>query len=327
MPDPYAIQIFMAEGLPNGLRFVEKPNWNGKGIVCPRDRYSTVKKRPEFSNSGVYILVGCDGHDLPGIYVGVSESVRSRIDEHDKNIDFWQQAIVFTRRDPPLNRAEFGYIESRLVQLARVIGRCRLKNGNSPRPPTLSAADKAAMDGYVAEVQSLLPVLGVHAFERTDTSVSHSAIGPGTKTILTAAPAFEGATEVARADRASGEATPRGRRMFYLKSKGCNATALETVDGFTVMKGSTARNRWAPSAKRFKRSYFDRREELIAAGILIHKTGAGREDSLCFVRDHAFKSPSRAALICAGTTMDYLSAWVDESGVSLREHRARKAGA
>ncbi|MFP4029570.1 MAG: hypothetical protein ACLFWL_17465 [Candidatus Brocadiia bacterium] len=60
---PFKIQIFVAEGMPDGLRFVEKSNWIGLGIVCPRGRYPAVKEREEFFRSGVYLLVGQDGRD------------------------------------------------------------------------------------------------------------------------------------------------------------------------------------------------------------------------------------------------------------------------
>ena len=32
---PFKIEIFVAEGLPDGLRLVKKSNWIGQGIVCP----------------------------------------------------------------------------------------------------------------------------------------------------------------------------------------------------------------------------------------------------------------------------------------------------
>lgn len=76
---PFKIQIFVAEGLPDGLRLVEKSNWIGQGIVCPRGRYPQVKGRPEFSRSGVYLLVGQDGDRLPKLYVGETGQIRKRL--------------------------------------------------------------------------------------------------------------------------------------------------------------------------------------------------------------------------------------------------------
>ena len=73
---PFTIEIFVAEGLPDGLRLVKKSNWIGQGIVRPRGRYSVAKQRDEFSRSGVYLLVGQDGDQLPKLYVGEAEKVK-----------------------------------------------------------------------------------------------------------------------------------------------------------------------------------------------------------------------------------------------------------
>lgn len=68
-PRPFNIRILVAEGMPDGLRLVEKSNWVGLGIICPRGRYPEVKKRAEFSGSGVYILVGSEGEgEYPMLY-------------------------------------------------------------------------------------------------------------------------------------------------------------------------------------------------------------------------------------------------------------------
>ena len=37
----------------DGLRLVEKSNWVGLGIICPRGRYPEVKRREEFAGSNV----------------------------------------------------------------------------------------------------------------------------------------------------------------------------------------------------------------------------------------------------------------------------------
>ena len=112
---PFKIEIFVAEGLPDGLRLVKKSNWIGQGIVCPRGRYSQAKKRDEFSRSGVYLLVGQDGDQLPKLYVGEAETVKSRLDLHYANKDFWQQAIIFTTKGTALNKAQVKYLESSLL--------------------------------------------------------------------------------------------------------------------------------------------------------------------------------------------------------------------
>ena len=55
---PYSIRIFLPHGVPDGLRLVEKSNWSGLGIVCPRSLFGEAKSRSEFTRTGVYVLVG-----------------------------------------------------------------------------------------------------------------------------------------------------------------------------------------------------------------------------------------------------------------------------
>ena len=236
---PFKIQIFVAEGLPDGLRMVEKSNWIGQGIVCPRGRYLSAKKeRPEFSRSGVYLLVGQDGDPLPKLYVGEAEKVKNRLDLHYTNKDFWQQAIVFTTKGTPLNKAQVKYLEARLLELAKKYGRSKLQNSVKSNRPKLSEADRAEMEGYLDELLSLLPVLGVPFFER-------------------------------------GETPSRDRKVVYrAEGPGYKATGLETNTGFTVLKGSLARAKTAPSMERAVPGYYRQRQALISEGVL-EKTAEG----------------------------------------------------
>ena len=230
---PFSIRIFVAEGIPDGLRMVEKSNWVGLGMVCPRGRYSHVRKREEFSNSGVYILVGSEGdNDQPTIYVGEAETVRDRLDSHQANKDFWQLAIVFTTKGNPLNKAEVQYLESRLVELASKNKRCNLDNNTQPKRPSLSESDEAEVCGYLDELLSLLSVLGVRAFE---TPIS----------------------------------TTQSKTKFYLSGNSWDASGFETNSGFAVLAGSMARRETVPSMD----TYLKTRPNLVKDGVLVESNG------------------------------------------------------
>ena len=66
---PFSIRIFVANGDPDGLRIIERSNWNGKAMMFPRPLLPEVKKRGEFGCTGVYLLLGPreDGDDLSGL--------------------------------------------------------------------------------------------------------------------------------------------------------------------------------------------------------------------------------------------------------------------
>ena len=238
-PRPFRIQVFVAEGRPDGLRLIEKSNWIWLVIVCPRGSYERVKKREEFERSGVYLLVGRGDDDRPRIYVGEAETVRSRLDEHYVSKDFWQQAIVLTTSGTPRNKAEIMYLEARLLELAREHKRCRLENKTGSQRSKLSEADQAEMEGYLAELLSLLPVLGVYAFEPAET------------------------------------ASP-DRRLYYLKVKECDATGFETSTGFTVLQGSLARAQPTRSLQDHFPIYIKKRQQLIDDGVLVEDADSYR---------------------------------------------------
>ena len=58
MAEPYTIRVFVPDGDPEGVKFVELLNWTGVGIAFPRAAWPRVGGRSEFRRSGVYVLTG-----------------------------------------------------------------------------------------------------------------------------------------------------------------------------------------------------------------------------------------------------------------------------
>ena len=111
--------------------------------------------------------------------------------------------MVFSSKDQNLNKAHVQHIESRLVGLAAAAKRCELDNGNQPQPPTLSEADVADAESFLADMLLCLPVLGVTTFEAAK------------------APAV-------------------AARELRLKAKGIEGRGMDTPQGFVVRAGSKA---------------------------------------------------------------------------------------
>ena len=60
MQTPFSLRFFVAGGDPDGLRVVDRTNWNGKALVFPRaaSAQPRVGTRPELQQAGVYLLLG-----------------------------------------------------------------------------------------------------------------------------------------------------------------------------------------------------------------------------------------------------------------------------
>lgn len=166
MPEPFTIRIFVPDGDPEGLRIVDRMNWTGCGTTFPRRIWRKVRGRDQFQQPGVYILIGTKEEDeLPTVYVGRAEKMKHRIDNHESEKDFWDQAIVFTSNASSLNQAHAMWLEHELIQRASEAQQCNLDNSNIAQKVSLSPAEEADSAVFLKEILQILPLLGVHAFE------------------------------------------------------------------------------------------------------------------------------------------------------------------
>jgi hypothetical protein len=100
------------------------------------------------------------------------------------------------------------------------------------------------------------------------------------------------------------------RRILHCKGRGGEASGEYTEDGLVVFKGSTTSEGVAPSARD---TVERRRQRLIEDGILDQRD----DGRLVFTEDHAFNSPSGAAVIVQGMHINGWKAWADEEGRTL----------
>lgn len=224
------VRIFLADGSPEGLRLVEKSNWTGHALVCPRARFPEIKNRRESTRPGVYVLVGPpSASELPLIYVGEGDPVKPRLEQHHREKDFWTTLILFTSSAENLNKAHVQYLESRLIELAKNAKRADLENANNPQRPNLTESDQAEMEAFLDDMLLVYPIVGVTAFE-------------------------------------SAKVEPQTARGLFIKAKGVTATGYDTPAGFVVTRGSEAIIDWVPSAHKYA---LELRNALVERGVLV----------------------------------------------------------
>ncbi len=286
---PFSLRIFVADGDPDGLRLVDRSNWIGKAVMFPRSLYTQIRNREEFAQTGVYLLLGprVDG-DGDMIYIGEGDPVRPRLEAHYARKDFWTRAVFFVAGPGQLNKAHVQYLEARLVALATSAKRMPLDNGNVPSEPTLSEADKAAMDVFLQNILGMLPVLGIYAFEKS----------------------------------AAGSSQQRNAPLFRCKGRGASAKGKDDTQGFVVLAGSLAADNEAPSLKKHAAGVSKARAALIESGVLV-----AEKQGLRFTQDYAFTSPSLASSVVLGRTSNGRRDWKDASGRSLNDLQKAQAEA
>ncbi|MBS1560996.1 MAG: GIY-YIG nuclease family protein [Bacteroidetes bacterium] len=232
MTKPYSIRIFLPTGDPDGIRTIEKSNWSGIGLVFPRSLFAEARARKELDRTGVYVLIGPpEDNGIRKIYIGEGDPIKGRLESHAKSKEFWTSCVAYTSKDENLNKAHVQYLESRLYALAAEGKRCLLDNGNVPQLPSMSEADKADAEGFLAELLLCLPVLGVTMFSPV----------------------------VARDERSSA-------LRYTIASRGITAYGTEVPQGFVVERGSTSSATEVASCHTYLREI---RTALIDNGVLV----------------------------------------------------------
>lgn len=283
---PFSLRIFVADGDPDGLRIVERSNWVGKALMFPRTIFPAIKHRAEFSQTGVYLLLGpCEDGDGEQLYIGEGDPVKPRLDSHHAAKDFWNRAVFFISTGSPLNKAHVQFLEARLISLANDAKRLTLENRNQPAESNLSEADRADMEVFLEHLLGILPVLGIYAFEQPKRTSNNSQL-----------------------------------ETLYIEAKGIQARGYESSQGFIILSGSQAMLEEQPSAATHARSTVELRAELKERGV-IKVEGS----SLVFTQDFSFSSPSMAASVILGRAANGRTEWKDKHGRVLKAIQAAAA--
>lgn len=167
-----SISMLFEDGNPDGYKIIEKSNWTGKSIIFPRALFPRLKEeRTEFEKAGVYILLGFDNDShMPNVYIGEGDPVLPRLQEHYRLKDFWTQAIIFCSKDENLNKAHIQFIESKLVEKAKLAKRCILENTNTPTLPSLSEMENVIAENFLDEMLTIYSVVGIKIFDKATAS-------------------------------------------------------------------------------------------------------------------------------------------------------------
>jgi len=285
-----SIRIFLDDGSVSGIRHAEIVNWTGQAVSSPRSKIKLLTSWEESQKPGIYFLFGVDeksGEDA--VYIGEAENVFDRLQSHLVKKDFWNEVVFFTSKDENLTKSHVKYLESRLVQLAKMCARYVVLNGNEPQLPVLPRGDRDAMEEFVSNLKILLGVVGYKTLESFETQktefVSEQNNNPS-------AIAFE-----------------ENLRLF-LKSKGISARAHLTDEGIVVLSGSQVSGKVADSLSKGNKKL---REKLIENRVLGKTNGV-----YSFVKNQLFKSPSQAAAIIVGYSVNGRECWKTSSGKTLK---------
>ncbi|PHI29746.1 GIY-YIG nuclease family protein [Budvicia aquatica] len=282
------IRIYLTDGTVAGIRHAELINWTGQAISCPRNHLSALANWHESTRPGVYFLFGLDDETAqPTVYIGEAENVYVRLQQHiKKEKNFWKEVIFFTNKDENLTKAHIKYLESRLVDIAKIAGRYLVLNSNTPTCSSLPISDKAAMEEFIRNLSVLLGSLG------------HRVLEP--------------LADFENKPTTSNSTIPANPNLFYIHTKNEKnlATAQRTDEGMVILANSRALIETYSSLSNGNK---DLRVALVEKGQLRQEG-----NYYIFTKDVLLASPSQSASVVLGYSVNGREIWVNVEGKSLK---------
>lgn len=209
------IQMYIFDGNPNGRIMCELSNWNGRVYKISRNELLEFSKRDDSENTGVYFLLGKDENNIDTIYIGEAEKMLSRLKQHLKDTEYWNDCIVVISKDNLLNKAHVKYLENKFYSLAKDAGRSIVVNSNVPTCSSISEYDEAMLQEFISNTKLLVNTLGYKTFDSLEDSSMKRA---------------------------------NNQVYFYIKAaRGADAKGVAVADGFAVLKGSIIASTTVPS--------------------------------------------------------------------------------
>lgn len=213
------LKVFLTKGIPTSVRTAEISNWTGKAVAGPRSQIEEILGRKEAKKPGIYFLTGVNpetGKDR--VYIGEPEDIQSRVKRNDHlEREFWNTLVFFVSKDENLTKAHIRYLEGKLIEKAKRIGRYELDNVGSSGS-RLPESESADMDVFLNRMEQLLPILGLELLK----------------------PIVKSEDRMSESD------------LLFCTIKGLTAKGKQTDNGFVVLEGSEAVLADRPSTLRYQ---------------------------------------------------------------------------
>ena len=277
-----SIELFLANGTADSLITAELSNWNGKAIKIPRIEVSDCK-RDDIKGAGVYFLFCKEEDDSDSVYIGESETIQERLNQHirdynaDKEKFYWTTAVIFFGRD--LNKALIRYLEDRFVQIARESKRYKVLTKNTNGKTVTKESQTAAMEEFIDNVRILINALGYKVLEPTVHSDPNSTVDD---------------------------------EALFLNLGNASGKGMLTTEGFVLFAGAVLNEK--TSEKSLSKGAATLRKKHLASNKV--KDFVTTEDIL-------FSSSSAAADFVTGYSVSGPATWKNAAGVTLKELEAK----
>jgi hypothetical protein len=297
------LKIFVMGDPYQGLHAVEVANWSGKVFVGQRKHAALAHEREELEKTGIYFLLTTDQDDQGKyrVYIGETDSFSTRIKQHHQHKSWWDKFVVFVSGDDNITKAHAKYLEQRLHQIASSLtDYVELENTTSPGGAKLPESEVSFSEIFLEKIFFVLGALGYDYL--IPESSQTGEVTELTKTQESQNPFL----------RKQSYSWLNGQEFeMHVSSNGSEygnslKALMKVVDGKILLRqGSFITTDPAPSFESKAQGYFSKWKKVVST----LTRPSDKKGYALLKEDMTFDSPSAAAAIAAGMSINGLIVW------------------
>ena len=161
------LEMIYYNGQPDGIRSIRRHLSTRTTYVIPRPLLSDAKKISGINRPGIYYLINeNDENRIAQIYIGQTRNGTSRLDDHNRQKDFWNKAIMFLADSKTFSLDIISGLEEYAIVKAHESKRYSVENSVKPQYE-IDEYDLPIIEEIYEEIQFIMATQG---YKMNDTS-------------------------------------------------------------------------------------------------------------------------------------------------------------
>ena len=154
------LEVIYYNGQPDGIRSIRRHLSTMTTYVIPRPLLAEAKKISGIKRPGIYYLINeNDENKIAQIYVGQTRNGISRLDDHNRQKDFWNKAIMFLSDSKTFSLDIISGLEEYAIVKAHESKRYSVENNVKPQYE-IDEYDLPIIEEIYEEIQFIMATQG-----------------------------------------------------------------------------------------------------------------------------------------------------------------------
>lgn len=154
------LEVIYYNGQPDGIRSIRRHLSTMTTYVIPRPLLAEAKKISGINRPGIYYLINeNDENKIAQIYVGQTRNGISRLDDHNRQKDFWNKAIMFLSDSKTFSLDIISGLEEYAIVQAHESKRYAVENNVKPQYE-IDEYDLPIIEEIYEEIQFIMATQG-----------------------------------------------------------------------------------------------------------------------------------------------------------------------